>query len=93
MPQQPGTAPDIRPRRPARPTAGMTVGQLAWQLLRLIAHGRSHQHLVFVPAITDPTLRAAIQQHTGSQEWLARSLEPQPRDTFVIALLYLEDLP
>jgi hypothetical protein len=71
----------------------MTAGQLAWQLLRLIARGCRHKHVVFVPTINDPTLRNAMQQHTGVREWLVRSLEPQPCDPFVIAFLHLDDLP
>jgi hypothetical protein len=43
--------------------------------------------------VTDRGLREAVQEHTGSQEWLARSVQPQPGDTFVITFLYLENLP
>jgi hypothetical protein len=93
MRQRLGIAHDVHRRRPGGPTTAMTVGQLAWQLLRLIAHGHRRQHVVFVPTIADPALRDAVQRHTGTKEWLVRKLELQPRDTFVIALLYLEDLP
>jgi hypothetical protein len=85
-----GTTPLAGSRRDG---TGMTVGRLAWQLLRLIARGGRNHRVVFVPMITDRDLRQAVHEHTGSQEWLARSVQPQPGDTFVITYLYLENLP
>ena len=71
----------------------MTVGQLTAHLLRLILRGHHNHHVVFVPMLTDPHLRHAVHAHTQGQEWLARSVEPQPADTFVVVNLNLENLP
>ncbi|MEV8517424.1 hypothetical protein [Dactylosporangium sp. NPDC051484] len=91
MQQHPATDHLVQRRHPG--TTGMTVGQLAWQLLRLIVRGGRNHRLVFVPMIADPRLRHAVQAHAGAQEWLVRSVEPQPGDVFAIAYLYLDDLP
>lgn len=71
----------------------MTVGRFAWELMLLVLRGRARRRLFFVPMAADGQLRADLQRHAGTGEWMVRAVTAPGTDRFVLALLYVEPTP